>query len=481
MNRPGHGPNDFEDRLRAALRRRADEVVPDPRLWNRVQERAAGRRTARWLGAVATVAPLLAAVAVAVALGLPDRRADVDVADLRPAATATPAAPTETPVAPPEASPPPTERVAPPPAPEETATVPAETQEVPSGGAPQDRVLVLATSPGLVVSDANARTVDVVVTEPASQPGECDGTEGCEAEVVSDIRARPGSSAADIAVTFLESFEPCLGAAGYAIRSYGGEGRSDDGVIALPDAPCPAAPVWSPDGTRLAWLERPAEGGLELVTVPWDGDPVAGPTPAPMSRAAIAGDPALTGMASPRIVAWVAADVGALADDHDLADLGADAVLYVSGEASGGEPMLFTLPVASGGPGVEPLGWLSPAVGNDDGSSSLTYAGAGDTGVAYAVQRQPSAGDGRPLALALVRDGSATVPAPPALDLPAELVDPAAPLGERVWLRARGGEVLFGDGVDQAWRVRWDGAAWSPLEPLPGPIRSADFLEPAGS
>ena len=57
-------------------------------------------------------------------------------------------------------------------------TVSAAPQETPSGGDPQDRVLVLATAPGLVVTDANAEPVDVVVTEPAA---ECVDVAGCEA------------------------------------------------------------------------------------------------------------------------------------------------------------------------------------------------------------------------------------------------------------------------------------------------------------
>lgn len=474
MNRPGHGPHDFEERLRAALRRRADEVAPDPSLWARVKECAERRRRTRWLAAVATVTPLLAAVAVSVALGLPDRRPAVDLAEVGPVATATafaaPATPSPTP-------PPPTTRAEPPPTRPETVT--AAPQVEPSGGDPRDRVLVLATAPGLVVSDANAQPVEVVVTEPASQPGECADAEGCEAGVLSDIRARPGSSALAIAVTFLESFqgrrgdvlpgddplEPCFGQAGYATRVYGAATSTDSAEIVLPGDPCPSAPVWSPDGARLAWLERGASGGLELVTVAWDADPEA-PGPPAESRAAIPGDVAHA-LADPRIVDWVTDGAGA-------------PVLYVTGDPFGEQRVLYRLPATLVGGGVEPAGPLAPVRAADATSDSyLTYAGAGGSGPAYLVDR------GGPVALELVRsaagDGSEAAPPAPALALPAELVDPIAPDGGRVWLRARGGEVLLGDGVDQAWRARWDGTAWSALEELPGAIRSADFLEPLGS
>jgi len=465
MNRPGHGPDDFEERLRAALRRRADEVAPDPRLWGLVRERATRRRASRWFGAVAAVTPLLAAVGVAIALGLPERDPGVDLADLGPTALATAVAPSVPVVVPPDTPPPPSPaEVAPPVTLAETAPAPAAA-EPPPGGAPPDRDLVLATAPGLVVADANAETVDVVLTEPASQPGECAETAGCEAEVVSDLHARPGSSGLDIAVTFLESFEPCLGEARVAIRRYGTDAQTDAGAIDQPDDLCPAAPVWSPDGTRLAWLERSADGGLDLVTVPFEGDTAVLATAS--SRAAIASDLPLNQMASAKIVEWAPDAAGAT-------------MLYVTAEASAEERVLLSMPVATGRGGAEPSGLLTTVSATADEAPYLTYAADGESGPAFLVRLRP-AQDGRPTPLELVREDGESVAPPPPLDLPVELVDPVAPHGELVWLRARGGEVLFGDGVDQAWRVRWDGVAWSPMEVLRGAIRSADFLDPAGS
>ncbi|TVP73526.1 MAG: hypothetical protein EA340_02240 [Nitriliruptor sp.] len=226
--------NPIEDRLRASLRERAEDVEATPQLWAEVDRRVARRR--RWTVSswvAATAAAAIAAVVVAPAL-LPDATGP-EIAD-RPGPVEDPGAP--------------------------------EGPAVPAPGAVEPGPLLVATDRLLRVLDADGTTRHAY-----ELPEEGEST-------VTGLSVRPGSTVAEVTAAVLTTAEGM-----YDLRVLRSEG--DGLTLQVVDEPpyrpgqdagaglVVSGPVWAPDGTSLAWLEQD-ETGTRLRTIGWDDGPGTG-------------------------------------------------------------------------------------------------------------------------------------------------------------------------------------------------------------
>ena len=240
----------IEDRLRASLRERAEDVEATPRLWAEVDRRVARRRrvtVSSWVAATAAAA--IAAVVVAPAL-LPET-AGPEIAD-RPGPVEDPGT-------------------------EDGPVVPAP-------GAVEPGPLLVATDRLLRVLDADGTTLSAY-----ELPEEGEST-------ITGVAVRPGSTVAEVTAAVLTTAE---GTYDLRVLRSGGDDLTLEVVDEAPYRPgqdagaglAVSGPVWAPDGTSLAWLEQD-ETGTRLRTIGWDDGPGTGLPATDNATFALAGVPA---------------------------------------------------------------------------------------------------------------------------------------------------------------------------------------------
>lgn len=209
----------FERRLTESLHTRAEDAEPTPELWSEVRDRFTRRRWLTWTYAIAGAAALVL-LAVAVVPGVWDALRGPDRLDIL----------------------------------DEPFEPPAAAGDV-----------LLATTDG-----------DRIVLHGLGEPGERPPTGGHieEGERIESVAIRPGSTRDDVTLVYVVSD----GDGAFRLRA---ERRVDhpDGVRwtysgvpeeLQPSGSTPPAPVWSPDGAHLAWVESPVDQtGPRLRTVTW--------------------------------------------------------------------------------------------------------------------------------------------------------------------------------------------------------------------
>jgi hypothetical protein len=311
--------------------------------------------------------------------------------------------------------------------------------------------MVLATDPGIVLADATGEALATLYRDRATR--ECSPGGDCEAEVVTSVRVRPGTASQDAAVAFSESFYETCGDVGVA-----GSGTPPYLAARTADAAgaCDSAPVWSPDGLFVAFL-RPVGDGFRLAYMAWNrvaGAPYGG------DHVTVEVDGG-EGLSQVRLHDWVWTEGPGETPSG---------MLVLTARDPDGVVSAYRLPVSR--PvrdefDLVPTGPIAPLPG---GRGVLAYADGADARVSSEGPAYTIAGNASSVYLSSPGGD---------LPLPSEVLDPSAPDGDRVWLVERGGVLLFGDGVDDAWRVVARGAGrWGQIERLPGDIRSGDLLSP---
>lgn len=409
------GRDDLERRLRDSLDARSAEVEPTPDLWNRVQARRRRHQQLRWLTIGATSAlALVLAVAVAPAILDVFRGDQPPFIDVAPAPT-----PTVTASPTPEPTPTvtPTARPAPAPMPHPVAAYPGHF--IATDG---QRIELRETDSGEVV-----RTL-------FEQPAEGESS-------IETVAVRPGSTEHTFTVVFLSQGEGM-----WFLRYLSFTDGLGDGVEQFPthldvspdasraDGPVIPAPVWSPDGDYLAWVEQGSgDEGARLRIIGWDDGPGTGDTGSDNTSFD-------TGQLGPgsRAQDWVAVE----------GDPYTDTVLYVTdptGAATGGEVTLHAHQLDH-----QPDGGIGHvlAEGEPRADAVLDISGG----------RRP---DGDATTYLLVADGGGDGTVDLRLDaegeeltVPPELEQTSDVTG--FWMTAAGDGILLGHG--DAWLVVADGS-----------------------
>lgn len=414
---------DFEARLRAALAAGAGTAEPDSRTFARTQRRQRRHRLVRRASISAALAGL---VALALLAG-PGLLASPDVAF--PAADQPPPPP---PPPPPPA--PPNGPVLPPMAPEPesitTLVVAAPSGEVrflaPDGppGMPYLPVTELSSPPCASGADPCGKTVTDLAVRPGSTP---------ERLIYATRQVLPDRCLADIAL-----FDIGVGRGGY-----GGE----EDVVGVDG--CPTTPVWSPDGTHVAWAE-----GTSVTIARWEGVDTTGVGAVPLP---VENLPKLTDL---EVVSWLPGDgAGALFVRGSHAD-GGIGYTRVAVERDGAAQRLR----------AEPATRLAP------GTLQLQSGGTGSDGSIRAVWLQSMRDETG--ATTSISYSSSIGRVPDLIELGFALMDPTDPEGRQVWLAVGDGIVLLGDGVDDAWVISVTAEGWGQPVPLGIPVRAGAVLEP---
>ena len=283
----------IEDRLRTSLHERAEDVEPTPHLWRAVQQRLSRRRWAlagTWVGVAAAAAAM---VWFALPVMLPGT-AIPDIADRPDAPVVEDGAPGESA----EPGDPDTS--------ETDAGEPAgDGSDDPTGGdavESGETVVAQAIGPVLVGAgpDLELRGATGEVLASMTFPEEGGST-------VVGVAVRPGSTVEDLTAVILTTAE---GMFDLRVVTRDSDRLDVEVVETPPYQPTQDAadlrvsgPVWSPDGTSLAWLEQDDQAA-RLRTIGWGEGPGTG-NPATDNATFELGDASLAPL---ELADWVATD-----------------------------------------------------------------------------------------------------------------------------------------------------------------------------
>jgi hypothetical protein len=246
--------DEFERRLTETLRARAEDAEPTPALWDEIRGRVGRRRWLTWMSAAAGVAAVVLLAAV-VLPGVWEGLRGADQLDIL-------------------------DEPLDPPAPAEDGDMlddepaPEPTVEEPIVDAPYPDFPLLATDGSeIFVVPAHAAHDERERIALTSAP---DGAE------VRAVAVRPGSTADDLEAAVWVSDDG--GHALHRLRRVAGDVSFEPFVAPYQggDDAAPGSrprPVWSPDGSYLAWVELPADetaSGPRLRTIGWDDGPGTG-------------------------------------------------------------------------------------------------------------------------------------------------------------------------------------------------------------
>jgi hypothetical protein len=204
---------------------------------------------------------------------------------------------------------------------------------------------------------------------------------------------------------------------------------------------CQTAPVWSPEGDALAWMD-----GAEVRVLRWAGQPEAGDAPLET-----VGWPIALNLDDARITDWVWTVPGAPGGP-------VQGVLYLTGTIGDGSARAFALQIDRQGDGAFAIAAEAAVVADydvDDGAWRVVARADGSKARMASQSAGLGGGEGVEYAL-LVTDTGRVAVAGVERDTwaYAELEIDAATLEDnRAWLAAHGHEVAVGDGVGGAWRL----------------------------
>lgn len=413
-------PRDIEDLLRESLAARAQDVSPDPELFQRVQHRI--RRGRIWrLSAAGGVA--VAALSLAVVVGPNLRSQRVEFAPAPP-----------------------------------VASQPAQTSE--EVAAP-----TVATDAGALLFSAGDTLFSMALDGESPEPVAQVKSPSCAVEgectvvgsLITEVASRAGSTH-EVLTGLIRTSEKC-GRVGHISRTSAGA-HSQQGVTYFSAGGCASAVGVAPDGRTGAVI---TDGGAEasgLSTFDWD-DAVPGAGLTTFEIGLQAG--------RTRIEDWVWTTSDA-AGDHGFLYLAADGVGDYYDDSR-----VYRLPIERQADGAVALPASPPEkLSGDSGYHPWAYAE--DDG-AYTIDVHFS-DDGKPDGARLARrvDDVATA----AFDLPDELFVPSDDrdpwIAPDFWLDTLGNTIAYGDGDGAAWIVTWDGTSFTAPRRMAATVVTAELL-----
>ncbi|MBW3561182.1 MAG: hypothetical protein KY437_01660 [Actinobacteria bacterium] len=398
--------NELERRLREGLRARAEDVEPTAELWLEVQERRERKRRLRWVGAVATAAAAVVVAVVAVPFAIDALQQEGTGVILgEPPATA-----------------PPTEPATP-------TGSPATGGETPLAGRS-----FATDGTGLYELAPDGTVGERIWRFPR---------EGGSGIVAFDIRpAVESQDPRTIILAMLTEAEGTYDLRWATIRYPDAGGPSVD-VEVFPDpynvinhqvGGSVPAPVWSPDGSHLAFVEDGDEGEPGLRVIGWSQD---GPgTDRTADDNASYGYPIFPRGVDARLQEWVwdTQGPGAERSGRILATAvgGGGHALEVQRQGDGAVPYIRTVDIPADGALFDVA---EPLAGE---LFQLTAQGSGESVIDLTLTRTSPDGDEE-------------------LPLPAELDELRSSDPSGIWMNAAAGGVLVGD-RDRVWLVTMDRA-----------------------